>query len=568
MKDGFSCDATLTDENEMLKKKVETLTRDLEKAYGGTANLNLILESELQGRKQTLGDSGCTQHMTDGSNLVFKGFRHENLYLVDFSSSGANLTTCLFSKSSMGWLWHRRLVHVGMTQLNRLLKHDLISCVALVKPESKWQILILARVKCLLIGHWNYCIWIFLDLIHMKTLVSSVFYNFKSFAILAQNQFENDIQKVRSDNGSKLKNTRVDEYCDDKGSHPSKFEKMCDEGFFLGYSSTSKAYRVYNKTHVYDVEFDETNGSQEESENLNDVRGEELSKASKTMEIGDVKPKKVEDDDTIMVIPSTSTTNEQDHQIQQDDHVDVSQDYSTPNPNWMNAMHEELNNFTRNEVLELVERPKNYNQDENGIVVRNKTKLVAQGFTQVEESIRILLTFACAHDIKLFQMDVKSAFLNGKFSELVFVDQPPGFEDSKKPYHVYKLPKALYGLKQAPRAWHERLRDFFVSNGFKIGKVDTTLFTKSIGKDLFICQIYLDDIIFGSTNASFCEELGKLMSKEFEMSMIGELSFFLGLQIKQLKDEIFISQSKYLNDMLNKFGLEDAKSIKNPHGYK
>ena len=98
--------------------------------------------------------------------------------------------------------------------------------------------------------------------------------------------------------------------------------------------------------------------------------------------------------------------------------------------------------------------------------------------------------------------------------------------------HVFKLYKALYGLKQASRAWYERLRYFLISRGFKIGKIDTTLFTKKIGHDIFICQIYVDDIIFDSTNDLFCEEFGNMMSKEFEMSMIGELSFFLGLQIK------------------------------------
>ena len=98
--------------------------------------------------------------------------------------------------------------------------------------------------------------------------------------------------------------------------------------------------------------------------------------------------------------------------------------------------------------------------------------------------------------------------------------------------HVYKLRNALYGLKQAPRAWHERLRDFLVSKGFKMGKVDTTLFTKKIGNNLFVLQIYVDDIIFGSTNQDFCEDFRKMMANEFEMSMIGELSYVLGLQIK------------------------------------
>jgi hypothetical protein len=116
------------------------------------------------------------------------------------------------------------------------------------------------------------------------------------------------------------------------------------------------------------------------------------------------------------------------------------------------------------------------------------------------EAIRILLAYSCAHNIKLYQMDVKSAFLNCYINEEVYVEQPPSFEDDKKPNHVYKLKKALYGLKQAPRAWYERLRDFLISNGFKMGKVDTTPFTKKICEDLFVLQIYVDDIIFRSTN--------------------------------------------------------------------
>jgi hypothetical protein len=126
-------------------------------------------------------------------------------------------------------------------------------------------------------------------------------------------------------------------------------------------------------------------------------------------------------------------------------------------------------------------------------------------------------------------MDVKSAFLNGYINKLVYVEQPPDFEDEKKPNHVYKLRKTFYGLKQAPRAWYERLRNFLLSKGFIMGKVDTTLFTKNISKDLFVLQIYVDDIIFESTNQDFCEKFRKMMASEFEMSMIGELSYFLGL---------------------------------------
>jgi hypothetical protein len=158
-------------------------------------------------------------------------------------------------------------------------------------------------------------------------------------------------------------------------------------------------------------------------------------------------------------------------------------------------------------------------------VTRNKARLVAKGYSQVEgldfdetyapvarlESIRILLAYATYHGFKLYQMDVKSVFLNGPIKEEVYVEQPPDFEDSEYPNYVYKLSKALYGLKQAPRAWHGCLRDFLITNGFKVRKANPTLFTKTVAKYLFVCQIYIDDIIFGSTNKSTCEEFSRIM---------------------------------------------------------
>jgi hypothetical protein len=120
------------------------------------------------------------------------------------------------------------------------------------------------------------------------------------------------------------------------------------------------------------------------------------------------------------------------------------------------------------------------------------------------EAIRMLLAFASHHDFKLYQMDVKSAFLNGPIQELVYVEQPPGFEDPKFPNHVFKLQKALYGLKQAPRTWYECLKEFLLKQGFEIGKADPTLFTRKVDNDIFVCQIYVDDIIFGSTNHVYC----------------------------------------------------------------
>jgi hypothetical protein len=236
-------------------------------------------------------------------------------------------------------------------------------------------------------------------------------------------------------------------------------------------------------------------------------------------------------------------------------------------PDWVLAMQEELNNFKRNEVWSLVPRPKQNivgikwvfrnKQDEHGVVTRNKARLVAKGYAQVAgldfeetfaplarlESIRILLAYAAHHSFKLFQMDVKSAFLNGPIKEEVYMEQPPGFEDNMYPDHVYKLSKALYRLEQAPRAWYECLRDFLITNSFKVGKADPTLFTKTCDGDLFVCQVYVDDIIFGSTNQKSCEKFNRVMMQKFEMSMMGKLTYFLGFQVKQLKDGTFISQT-------------------------
>jgi hypothetical protein len=257
---------------------------------------------------------------------------------------------------------------------------------------------------------------------------------------------------------------------------------------------------------------------------------------------------------------------------------------------WVAAMQEELNNFTRNEVWRLVPRP-NQNvvgtkwvfrnkQDEHDVVTRNKARVVAKGYSQVEgldfdetyapiarlESIRILLAYATYHGFKLYQIYVKSAFLNDLIKEEVYVEQPPGFEDSEYPTHVYKLSKALYGLKQAPRSWYKCLRDFLITNGFKVRKADPTLFTKTIAKDLFICQIYVDDIIFGSTNKSSCEEFSRIMIQKFKMSMMGELKYFFGFQIKKLQEGTFMCQTKYIQDILKKFGMKNTKPIKTPMG--
>ncbi|GJT50880.1 retrovirus-related pol polyprotein from transposon TNT 1-94 [Tanacetum coccineum] len=145
--------------------------------------------------------------------------------------------------------------------------------------------------------------------------------------------------------------------------------------------------------------------------------------------------------------------------------------------------------------------------------------------------------------------------------------QPLGFIDFKKPNHVYKLQKALYGLKQEPKAWYDRLKAFLTKHEYKMGMVDNTLFTKKKSSNLIIVQIYVDDIIFGTTCQDICDDFAKIMHDELEMGTMGELNFFLGLQIKQIEDGFFFNQSKYIKEMLKKFGLEDSKPMKTPMSF-
>nr|GFA76731.1 putative ribonuclease H-like domain-containing protein [Tanacetum cinerariifolium] len=161
-------------------------------------------------------------------------------------------------------------------------------------------------------------------------------------------------------------------------------------------------------------------------------------------------------------------------------------------------------------------------------------------------------------------MDVKSAFLYGRIKEEVYVCQPPGFEDPDHPDKVYKVVKALYGLHQAPRAWYETLAKYLLGTGFHKGKIDQTLFIKRQKGDILLVQVYVDDIIFGSTKKELCVKFKRLMKVKFLMSSMGELTFFLGLQVKQKEDGIFISQDKYVTKVLRKFNFSNVKSTSIP----
>ncbi|GJZ27896.1 putative ribonuclease H-like domain-containing protein, partial [Tanacetum coccineum] len=217
-------------------------------------------------------------------------------------------------------------------------------------------------------------------------------------------------------------------------------------------------------------------------------------------------------------------------------------------------------------------------KDKRGVVVRNKVRLVAQRYREEEgidydevfaplariEAIRIFLAFASYIRFIVYQMDVKSAFLYGTIDKEVYVSQPPGFVDPKFPRKVYKVVKALYGLHQAPRAWYATLSTFLLKSGYRRRVIDKTLFIKKDKNDIMLVQVYVDDIIFCSTKKSWCDNFEALMKSRFQMSSMGELTFFLRLQVKQKEDGIFISQDKYVEEIQKKFDFSSVKISSTP----
>nr|GEW85169.1 putative ribonuclease H-like domain-containing protein [Tanacetum cinerariifolium] len=193
----------------------------------------------------------------------------------------------------------------------------------------------------------------------------------------------------------------------------------------------------------------------------------------------------------------------------------------------------------------LHQAPEANKKDKRGIVVRNKERLVAQGYAQEEgidydevfapiakiKSIRLFLAYASYKDFVVYQMDVKSAFLYGRIEEEDYVCRPPGFKDPEFPDKVSKVEKALYGLHHAPRAWYETFTTYLLDNGFHRGQINKTLFIKRVKGDILLVQVYVDDIIFSSTRKEMCTEFEKMTHKKFQMSSMGELALFLGLQV-------------------------------------
>eukprot|EP00253_Pinus_taeda_P012672 PITA_12672 len=257
-------------------------------------------------------------------------------------------------------------------------------------------------------------------------------------------------------------------------------------------------------------------------------------------------------------------------------------------PHWEAAMNEEYHSLLANDTWDLVPLPKGrklvrckwvyrtkYGPD--GKVDKHKARLVAKGFSQVEgidytetfspvakmNSIRLVLSLAASLKWEVHQMDIKSAFLHGDLHEEIYMEQPIGFIQTDSSL-VCRLKKSLYGLKQAPRTWYAKMDNFLLESGFSRCHSDNTVYTKTVGNSLIILVLYVDDLILTGSDPILINHVKSSLKKKFEMTDLGHLHYFLGLQVLQSKEGISLSQAKYACDILRHFHMEDCKPAPSP----
>ncbi|KAI5318138.1 hypothetical protein L3X38_037846 [Prunus dulcis] len=399
-----------------------------------------------------------------------------------------------------------------------------------------------------------------------------------------------------------------------------KLEPKSTKGVFVGYATCEKGYRVFdpvsNKLLLSrDVTFDEENawhwtdkdGSVMTSYSIEDQVDLDL-KSDRSNENSTGTPQTLDMQESTSSTPGDISSEERrtqayDHTplkwrrlddvlaqcnlciMEPEKYADAAQDES-----WLKAMEDELQMIEKNETWELVDRPTEkpvigvkwvYKTKLNldGSVQKNKPRLVAKGYAQKPgldynetyapvarlDTIRTLIALAAKKGWKLFQLDVKSAFLNGVLQEEVYVNHPEGFVIKGKEDKVYRLHKALYGLKQAPRAWYGEIDSYFTQCGFVKSLSEATLYTKVRGdKEILIVSIYVDDIVYTGSSQALLAEFKEDMMAKYEMTDLGLLHHFLGMGVVQTESSIFLHQKKYASTLLSKFGLTECKSVTTP----
>ncbi|GJT12387.1 ribonuclease H-like domain-containing protein [Tanacetum coccineum] len=258
-------------------------------------------------------------------------------------------------------------------------------------------------------------------------------------------------------------------------------------------------------------------------------------------------------------------------------------------PNWCNAMYDEYNALVKNGTWILVPRPSDVNLvrsmwlfkhkfHADGTLSRYKARLVANGSNQQHgvdfdetfspvvkpATIRTVLSLVVSRQWPIHQLDVKNAFLNGDLSETVYMHQPPGFVDSRYPNHVCLLQRSLYGLKQAPRAWFQRFAGYATRAGFSPSRCDSSLFIYTQGSQVAYLLIYVDDIILTASSPVLLQQIVDSLHKEFDMTDLGALNYFLGISAVRHPTGLFLSQKKYARQLLERAHMVNCNPSRTP----
>nr|GEV34081.1 copia protein [Tanacetum cinerariifolium] len=530
----------------------------------------------------------------DGVYLL-KGNRSTNLYTINLYDMTLASPIYLMARATptKSWLWHQRLSYLNFDTINDLAKNDLVSsllkfkyakehiCPSCEQRKSKRASyppkLVLNSKQRLHLLHMDLCGLMRVASINevIKNFLKNIYVRLQAPVII-----------VLTDNGTEFKNHALKEYFDsveDKENHRDN-ERYVRRAFNNGFEQNSSKPGLQSLTSgqissgLVLAYAPSIITPQRPSERDLDILFEPLHK-----EYLGGRPS--EAPRTVLAAPVIQNLQAPSASMSIQDSAPTPTN-SSNTPISSHNVDEQSQPHAQLDVWELVLSPdgikpltlkwlfKNKHDKEN-TVIRNKTHPVVKGYRKEKgiefeesfapvshmEAIRIFLAYTAHKGFTVYQMDVKTAFLHGSLKKDMYMCQPEGFIDADHSSHVYKLKKALYGLKQAPRAWYDELSTFLLQNEFSKGIIDPMLFTRCFDDDILVVQVYVDDIIFGSTNPRYATLFSNLMKSRFEMSMMGEMTFFLGLQVNQSPSGIFINQSNYVNEILKKYGLNTCDII-------
>nr|GEX72891.1 retrovirus-related Pol polyprotein from transposon TNT 1-94 [Tanacetum cinerariifolium] len=557
------------DENITGKSKIRTGKLDFDDVYFiKELKFNLFSVSQMCDKKNNFLfiDTECIVlspnfMIPDENQVLLRVPRENNMYNVDLKNivpSGD--LTCLFAKATLDEsnIWHRRLGHINFKTINKLVK-DLNQFCRMKRIKREFSVartpqqngIAIRKNKTLIEAARTMLADSLLPILFWAEAVNTACYvQNRVLVTKPHNKTPYELLLGRTPSIGFMRRFGCPVTILNTLDLLDKFDGNADEGFLVGYSNQHNVAGS-GPSWLFDL------GTLTKSMNyqLVTVALEDITYSDDEEDVG-VEADFSNLETNITVTPQTRSmtrmVQEQGRltQINNDDFYTcmfacfLSQEepkrvhQALKDPSWIEAMQKELLQFKMQKVWVLVDLPKG-------------KRAIGSNW---EEGIDYEEVFAPVARIEAIRT----------IKEEVYVCQPPGFEDPDYPDKVYKGVKVLYGLHQALRAWYETLATYLLENGFQRGKIDQTLFIKKKKGDILLVQVYVDDIIFGSTNKDLCKDFEKLTKDKFQMSSIGELTFFLGLQVKQKTDGIFISQDKYVAEILRKFGLTDKKSASTP----